>query len=109
MTKTLEFELSLIPENNPYHRMGLICNPFDGGTSPRPSIMRGLKYGVSKSSLKRFLPMIGLTEKVVDLIVEKVKANYRYFIHVEWDSIAGKGILVIKGIKGEDQEVGIDG
>lgn len=90
-----EFILNLDYGENPYLKQyGLITNPFLGGGQTElefievfghlvpVSILEGLKYGIYKKYMKKFLKRLGLSDEAIALIWKNCKAKHKYKIAI---------------------------
>lgn len=95
-----QFVINLNPEQNPFYKYALICNPFVCGNhgEQRLEIEKGLASGCSKADLDKFLPQIGVSGKeAIETIKKNTKNGHKYRVTVEWNPRTAKG-----GVRLED-------
>ena len=100
--QTFEFYLDLNPENNPFDKYFLVCNPFicdNTGKEHRRQLLKGLASGCSKADLPKFLgDQLGLSKEAVNTIIEHTTALKKYQVIVWWNSRTQHGGVKIKRV-----------
>lgn len=94
--------INLNPEENIYYRLyGLINNPFAGFDYRGyiEQIEEGLRMGVTKKALPKFLRRIGLSDNAIAIIHNHVEEGEKYQVTIKWDEERKEGGITIKKLK----------
>ena len=106
--------INLNPEENIYYRLyGLINNPFfddflylsnsfSEHTPHVSAIEEGLRMGVTKKALPKFLRRIGLSDEAIAIIHNHVKEGRKYKVTIKWDEEKKEGGITITQLEKEE-------
>ena len=81
----MTFILNLDWRKNRYRKFGLWCNPFSGWAEQsraKATAENALSAGIPKSLLKRYIPMLGLSMEVAEVLQRNAVSGKRYTVTV---------------------------
>jgi hypothetical protein len=82
----MRFFVNLDWRKNPYRRLyGLHCNPF--GWNSQETGRNALKSGIPKSLLRQYVPMLGLSMEVANILKRATIPNHKYWVMVNETSL----------------------
>ena len=80
-----KFLLNLDWRGNRYRKFSLWCNPFTGWAEQSRAKMTAqsaLSAGIPKSLLSRYVPMLGLSKEVVEILQQNTVPGKKYSVSI---------------------------